>query len=150
MSDEPQAYVIQRLKPNLVFIRWLQSPARNSAAERDFLDALANVLERVDVPQYFISDLRRGRIIGQKALMHLSNLASHAKWGGSTAFYDNPVSAIYAQTFQNLVRSLDEKDRIYERPQQALEFLESLEPGITTDVDWNELLGIEVDEADAE
>src|SRR5688500_6457245 len=86
-------YTIQQVTPQLVYIKWLRNPS--DAESHQFLYDLHNILERATQTQYFISDLRRGRIMSVRAINQLSQLVQHQQWGGSTAFSQNPISKMF-------------------------------------------------------
>lgn len=135
-----QVYQIFSLKPDVVLIRWLQSPVRDSVDERGFIDALLQKLNEADGAIYFISDLRRGRITGRSALQQLSQLTEHPNWGGSSGFSQDPVSLIYAGVFEKFAEASGERNRVFQQPEEALAFLEFLKPGISDDIDWRSLI----------
>ncbi|MDX2163767.1 MAG: hypothetical protein SF162_20800 [bacterium] len=137
MTTRP-AYSIRRVSPALVLIRWYTIP--DDRAEQHYLEALEQVLNDCDRPCYFLSDLRKGRIITLSTLQALGALAHHPNWAGSTAFGDEPFTQIMVGSFQMFARSTPSANGLHTHAAQALAFLESLQPGITQGIDWETLL----------
>ena len=131
------AYMIQHIKPNLVYIRWTRNS--KTADENLFIHELSNLLDNAEEVIYFISDLRKGRIIGMRAIYKLSQLTQHEKWAGSTAFSENPISRLFTNNFERNVANHD-ANVIYDHPEDAIAYLESLCTGITSNIDWIEIL----------
>jgi hypothetical protein len=133
-------YEISRLSESLVYIRWLQTPSLNSASERQYLVDVTKLLDEASTPQYFVSDLRYGRIVTVTILRRLGGLTKHANWGGSTAFSSNPVTSIMVGFFSRFAHKERPQDEIWNTPEEALAYLESIQPNITADLDWNAIL----------
>jgi len=131
-------YEILTLSPRLVFIRWHHSPI--STTEKQFLVDLKTLLDEADMPLYFVSDLRKGRIINVQTLQKLAKLADHENWGGSTAFSQSPTTADFVRVFATLAKQSSIKDEHQDTPEGALAYLERLQPGITDGIDWAAIL----------
>jgi hypothetical protein len=135
-------YEIQRLSTELVYIKWTASSPANGRDEKQFIKELIEVLEKSEQPLYFISDLRKGRITGIATLNQLAQISHHKHWAGSTAFGRNPLSSIFVGTFSSLARQSSEHQEMQDTPEQSLAYLESLKPGLTDKIDWNEVLEV--------
>lgn len=136
----PADYTLQRLSARLMFIQWHRTPTSESG--NSFVQALQSLLNEAEEVQYFISDLRRGRIIDMAVINRLGNLTRHPRWGGSTAFSANPISQIFAQSFLKLASHPKDLNAIFDKPEDAIQFLESLCPGLTSEpsLDWNAII----------
>ncbi len=132
------AYEIQKLSEQLVHIRWERTP--NFAQCQEFITELRDIVETSEIGLYFISDLRRGRIIDVKTIQRLSQLTQHENWLGSVAFTANPLSDIFAGTYRNMLVNKKESNTIIPEADKALAFLESLQAGLTDDIDWASVL----------
>lgn len=133
-------YEIKQLSTNLIFIRWLHSPTSNSSTEKQFLADLKTLLDESEDRLYFLSDLRKGRIINVKTLQKLAQLADHPHWGGSTAFSQSPTTADFVRVFATLAKQASIQDEHQDTPEGALAYLEKIKPGITEGIDWEALL----------
>lgn len=133
-------YFIKRLSESLVYIKWLRTPNDNSPSEQQFIDEVNQLINEATSPQYFISDLRDGRIVNVATLRQLGKLTLHDNWGGSTAFSKNPVTSIMVGVFSRFARKDRPQDEIWNTPEEALAYLESLKPDITQGIDWNKVL----------
>jgi len=131
-------YTIEQVTPQLVYITWLRNPT--DAETQQFLQDLNKILGNATQAQYFISDLRRGRIMSVRAINQLSQFTQHKHWGGSTAFSQNPISKMFAGNFHRMSRD-NEHNSMFDQPEQAIAFLEALQPGLTSGVQWSELIG---------
>ncbi|HEX2620578.1 MAG TPA: hypothetical protein VHL11_10530, partial [Phototrophicaceae bacterium] len=62
----------------------------------------------------------------------------------SAAFSQNPISRIFVGTFLRFSGSSggNSTNEMQEKAEDALAFLESLKPGSTTGIDWDQLLTI--------
>lgn len=131
-------YEIQRLSEKLVHIRWDRTP--NHAQCQEFIVELRDIVEASEDGLYFISDLRKGRIIDVKTIQRLSELTQHENWLGSVAFTANPLSDIFAGTYRSMLISKKESNAIIPEADKALAFLESLQTGLTDNIDWESVL----------
>lgn len=134
-------YQIIRLSEELVYIRWHRTPRLNSGVDTQFLADLQTLLDEAPKPQYFISDLRHGRITDMRSIRQLGQLTKHKNWAGSSAFSQDPITGILVQSFRTFSPGqLDTNDEIQAVPADALKFLEQLKPGITEGIDWDAVI----------
>lgn len=131
-------YEIQKLKPDLIFIRWHRPPTRQSDSQKTFLADLKKILDEAPMPIFFLSDLRRGVITNLETLRRLGELTLHPNWGGGVSYGTKFSTDMYVDTFENL--SLRKTgDHMAYTLEDALAYLESLKSGLTSDVDWDSL-----------
>lgn len=133
-------YEIRKLTDELVLITWFRSPVPNSQDEHNYIEELRSMLDTSENELYFISDLRLGRIMGAKTLQRLGDLSHHANWAGSTAFSQNPVTSLFVRNFAVSGRNVDMKDELKKTLDEALNYLETLKPGITRSIDWDSII----------
>ena len=134
-------YQIIQLSDELIYIRWYRTPRLNSGVDAQFLADLQKLLDEADTPQYFISDLRRGRITDMRSIRHLSQLTKHKNWAGSSAFSQDPITGILVQSFRTFAPGQrDANDEIQTTPADALKFLDQLKSGITDGIDWDAVI----------
>jgi hypothetical protein len=126
------------LNDRLILIAWSRTPNNTEATQ--YIRDLTTRLDQAAQPLYFISDMRRGRIIDIHIIRRLSNLSRHANWAGSTAFTQNPISQIFGDTYQKMVAHKVESNLIFDEPAQAIAYLETLCPGLTADINWADYL----------
>ncbi len=136
MSSSP--FTFSKLSDKLVLITWLKTP--DKTAEDDYLKQLGELLDQAEHPLYFISDIRKGRIIGMRSIQKLSEFTAHKNWAGSTAFSKDPVSKILLSSFKALSAKSDSRNEMHTTPEEAIGFIETLEPGVTKDIDWDTVL----------
>lgn len=134
------SYQIKPVSPELVYIKWYANTDPRGKAEATFIADLTACLNQAPHPIYFISDVRAGRITDVGTLSQLANLTRHKNWAGSTAFAQNPLSAIFVSTFASLAKKGREHQEMQDTPGDALAYLESLKPGITNGIDWQSVL----------
>ncbi len=134
-------YEITKLTDELVFIRWLQTPAPASKVVDQYLIDLRAVLDESETPMYFLSDLRQGRIADVRSIQKLGQLTKHKNWAGSTAFSSDPITALLVRSFRSFATKVNSRNEMQTTPETALSFLETLKPGITEDVDWDTVIG---------
>lgn len=131
-------YTIHELRTNLLLIRWHRNPVGNSKPETHFIDDLTMRLNKASDPLYFMSDLRNGRIINVRILQRLGALSQHDNWAGSTAFSSDPISSTFVGVFKKFAHK-DEQE-IWDTPEEAIAYLESLEEGLTENIDWDTVI----------
>ncbi|MBL8131913.1 MAG: hypothetical protein JNL42_08650 [Anaerolineae bacterium] len=133
-------YTFSRLNDHLVMISWQRSPRSDEA--KQYITDLTRLLDDSPEPLFFISDMRKGRIMEMSIIKQLSELARHPHWAGSTAFTETSLSRMFGEDYRRMVVA-DKVDRnqIFREPEQALAYLETLCPGLTAGVDWEALLG---------
>jgi len=133
-------YSMSLLKPNLLYIKWNDTPRADSEDEAQFLADLHFHLEQAEGELFIISDLRMGRIVTIETLRRLSEFAQHPNWGGSTSFTDKPSTRLLAGMFSYFVHQVDRAEEAWRTPEEAIAYLESLSPGLTKGIDWGFLL----------
>lgn len=132
-------YKIQQLTPELVYIKWYKTPTMNSDAPVQFIKALKQVLDEAEAPLYFISDLRLGRLISIHAVNQLSGLTRHENWAGSTAFSQDPLTAVFVDSFLKM-SDVKSQNELFDKFEDAIAFLLALKPDIADGVDWETIL----------
>jgi hypothetical protein len=133
-------YQLIPLSAELILIQWQRTPT--PAVEDQYLDALKNLLDESDHPLYFLSDLRKGRIMGMRAIKRLGELTHHPKWAGSTAFSHNPITKMLVSNFRHYAMDTRSRNEMHNTPEQAIAFLENLRPGITDGVDFSPYISL--------
>jgi hypothetical protein len=136
-------YELLHLSNQLIFIKWHKSPS-NLQIEQRFLLDIQQILDEADHKIYFLSDLRKGRIITIRTLQSLGAMTVHENWGGSAAFSRNLTTKLFVNTFTRLSKTTEQKDRMFEKPEKALAFMASLHPGLIDGIDWGAHLGGDV------
>ncbi|MCC6612879.1 MAG: hypothetical protein IT320_05325 [Anaerolineae bacterium] len=129
-------YRVRKLSEKLYYIRWLQRPSAVEGYE--FIEDLRDLLDEVSQPIYFISDLRKGQITDVQVLRQLGDLTKHEHWAGSTAFSELIASKVFVNVFTSLAQQRTRE--IWPTAQEALAYLESVAPGVTADIDWDNVL----------
>ena len=131
-------YEIDMLNSHIIYIRWQSNPLRDEAYR--FVDDLNALLDNADAPMYFISDLRKGRIIDIRAIHLLSDLTTHKNWAGSTAFSENPLSKLFTTTFRKGIFNGIERNTFFEKPEEAISFMVELAPDAVAGIDWSQVV----------
>lgn len=134
------AYEFHYLSSRLILVRWKRYPTPNE--EQLFLTEHTRQLDNAEEPLFYISDLRKGRIITAHTINKMSALAQHPNYGGGTAFSKDSISRMVVNNFRRFTHEASEKAAIFDTPEESLTFLESLQPGITEGIDWNTYLMI--------
>jgi hypothetical protein len=138
-----------RLNEHLFYICWYDTPPLGDSAELQFLEEAKKIVNEATTPQYFISDLRKGRLTNVEILRKLGSVAKNPMWGGGTGFTLDPLSRIFAGIYVRFAKNAQERDAMFDRPEDALAFLESLKQGITANIDWPKVLGMDIKLPDA-
>lgn len=133
-------YRTLKLSDELVYIKWYATPTVGGHPESTFIDGLKMLLDSAEGGLYFISDLRFGRIMDMRIIQQLAALTKHPHWADSTAFSRSPVSAMLVSTFSMFAKQSSEHHEIWNTPEEAVAYLETLKPGIAKDIDWGHLL----------
>lgn len=136
-------YTITKLSPELYYVRWLEAPQIGSSSERQYITDIHVILDETPMPIFVISDLRQGRISNAMVLRELGKLANHPKIAGSTGFSSDPVTSlmmgVFKQYANRVLRGTDHQT--WETPEEAIVYLERLKPGITMDIEWDQIIG---------
>ena len=128
------SYTIQHLSKELIFISWKGTPSTNVA--KQFIKELHEIVNISDKAIYFMSDLRKGRIIDIRVISELGRLTQHKNWGGSVAFTNNIISKTFVKTFRKLSFNQQESNAMFDEFEDARAFLEHLKPDVTDGIDW--------------
>lgn len=137
-------YEFLQLSARLYFIRWNDNPAIGSPSETHFLEEMRRTLDSAPQPVYFVSDLRNGRVSNAVVLRELGKLTAHRNWGGSASFSEDPTTHLMMNVFRKYShRNLSEpRNQTWKTPQEAINYLDKLAPGITAEVDWDALIHV--------
>lgn len=130
---KPYEFVV--IKPQLYLIKWIRTP--HYREELTFVAELGDLLKNSEIPLYFISDVRNGRLISSQAISQLVALTKHDNWAGSTAFSDNSISNIFVSQFQKSLGSIKDKNSMFNYAEEAVAFIQALAPDLTDDIEWN-------------
>ncbi len=134
-------YKVVQLTSELVYIKWHRFAQDDQYVEEQrYIDDIQALLDNAAHPLFFLSDLRGGRIMDITRLKQLAELTHHPNWAGSAAFAKDPLATIFVGVFRQLTRQDQQHPEIYEQPEEAVSFLESLKPGLTTGIDWAAVL----------
>lgn len=139
------SYRILMLSPCLYYIKWFEIPKPNSTLMKNYFFELNAILDSEDKPVYFLSDLREGHITNIHLLLQLAKVLSHKNFGGACYFSDKSAASRDMTMFR-YIQSMSQstgnsgKHVLFSTPEEALDYLESLEEGITQPVDWEEVL----------
>lgn len=132
------AFEIEKLRESLYFITWFRIP--NKAETESYLTAVSDLLNAAPAPITFLSDLRRGYIADVNMIIRLGKIAAHAKFGLSAAFGDQPGGLVYSGVFSELAQRVDRSNDTFSRFEEAIIYLERLNPGVTIGIDWQKVL----------
>jgi hypothetical protein len=133
-------YQITCVSHRLVYIRWFRE-SDDPSAEAQFLDDLKYVLDSASGPVYTLSDLRDGRIDDVETVRKLAELTtSHPNYAGGTAFSQDAYTSMFVGLFSRYSHHTRRTSELWPTFEMALNFLETLAPGITQDIDWESLL----------
>ena len=138
-------FQIVRLSPQLVYIRWHNSPMVGSDDEKKYIAKLTHLLDTTETPVYFLSDLRQGRIVNVSILRQLGQLALRDEWAGSAAFSQNSISSVFVGVFSQFARQEKPSDEMWATPEEALAHLACMETGIVEGIDWQAVLDLDSD-----
>jgi len=131
-------YEFKWLNERLLLITWLQTPPPKVA--HTFIEDLRDLVYSAENPFYILSDLRRGRIIDLRLVNEIAELSQHKNFAGSAAVSEGSISNLFTKTFEKSGQVKRETNMIFDRAEEAIGFLESLEPNLTQDIDWVTIL----------
>lgn len=131
-------FEITPINSRLYLIRWQRFP--NAVESQQFIRALEDLLNKADRKVSFLSDLRKGYLKELSLINKLSRLASHPNCAHTTAF-GSVGSQVYAGIYQKLSTKTDKprEGDTWFTLEQALAYLEKLDPGITDGIDLKEV-----------
>lgn len=138
-------YKILLLKPQLYYVKWSEIPKPNSPQMERYFFEMNAILDSEEQTVYFLSDLRDGHITNAHLLLQLARVLDHKNYGGGASFSQNNAAErdlrmlSYIQT-ANMKAHVKAPNKLFLTPQEALDYLESVHPTITSDVDWDEIL----------
>jgi hypothetical protein len=136
------AYKFINLSDELILIRWNRAPTKEEGAQ--YITEFTDLLDKAPHKLYVISDLRRGHISDARTIQGLSRLASHKNLGAGTAFAsgmaDQSLKGIFVGLFVSLSGDRSRVGQIAGSLDEALEYLEKAKPGVTENIDWEEVL----------
>lgn len=132
-------YQITCLSDQLVYIRWFRE-SDDPSAEEQFLHDLKYILDSAPRPVYTLSDLRDGRIDDVETVRKLAELTtSHPNYAGGTAFSQDAYTPMFVGLFSKYAHARRSSE-LWPTFDLALNYLETLAPGITQGIDWESLL----------
>lgn len=134
-----QDYTFHWLSDDLLLIVWHRTSLDREIPRRYIRD-LQEIMDDVDHPLYFLSDLREGRITDMRSLLSLAKLTKHRNWGGGAAFSSNPMTKVFVDTVRRLSSDIETRDGIFHTPEEAVAYLESLKSGIADGIDWDDAI----------
>lgn len=126
-------YRMSFLKENLVYIEWESFPSTNQVLQ--FLQELERMLNEATCPLYFLSDLRRGYILQTHLIHRLGDLSTHPNFGGGTAFSEVNKTNAFLRLWKQFTGNKN-TSQTWPRLEDALEYLEGVQPGLTQGIDW--------------
>ncbi len=129
-------YELRKLSDHLILIRWhrVSPTVETSPSERAFLDDLQMYLDAALEPLYFLSDLRHGHIASARTLRRLAQLTEHRNWGGGISVGNRPSTGMLVDSFEQMALNRT-GDHLVASVSQAIQYLETLKPGITRNID---------------
>ena len=144
-GEKALSYKILWLNPCLYYIKWFEIPKPNSKIMKNYFFELNAILDSEEKLVYFLSDLRKGHITNVHLLLQLAKVLSHKNYGGGAAFSDNSSASSDMSMFryiQNMSHSANPKHshELFLTAEEAIAYIESLEAGITQNIDWDEIL----------
>ena len=129
-------YDLRQVTDELIFVKWYKSANEFTHPEADYIEDLRRRLSQSRFPLYFLSDLRKGRIIDVGILQKLGSLTSHPNYGGGSAFSEDVISSMFVGIFSKFADAEKGSSVFYKTIDEALAYLEALKPGMASAVDW--------------
>lgn len=133
------------LKPRLYYVKWLEIPKPNSALIESYFYELKAILNSEDEAVYFLSDLRSGHITHARLMQRLASVLHHKNYAGGASFSEDPSAAFdmkmfrFIRTKEGILQGHD-ANTLFQKPEDAIAYIDSLENGITSDVEWDMIL----------
>jgi len=136
------SYKTLLLNPCLYYVKWFEIPKPNSPLMDQYFSELNAILDSEDKPIFLISDLRDGHIANVHFLLQMARILTHRNYGGGCAFTENARAHNDVSMFNMIQRSSTPKDStaLFDNPEDAIAYLETLESHITEGIDWDEVL----------
>lgn len=139
------SYRILWLNPSLYYVKWFEIPKPNSQMMKNYFFELNAILDSEEQPVYFLSDLRKGHITNVHLLLQLAKVLSHKNYGGGVAFSDKSSASTDMSMFQYIQKmsrstNASASHQLFVTAEEAIAYLESIETGITKDINWDEIL----------
>ena len=129
-------YDLRQVTDELIFVKWQKTANALTRPETDYIEDLRKRLKDSPYPLYFLSDLRKGRIIDVGILQKLGGLTRHVNYGGGSAFSEDVISSMFVGIFSKFATAEKGTSVFYKTIDDALVYLEALKPGVTQAVDW--------------
>lgn len=133
-------YILLEVTEELLFIKWYRSASADTKPQEEFVDDLRARLDASEIPLYFLSDLRGGRIMDVGIIQRLGRLTHHLNYGAGTAFSIDVFSSMFVGVFSRFAKPEKGESVFYDKMEDALAYLESFKPGVTRDINWGEVL----------
>ena len=134
-------YDLRQVTDELIFIKWYKTANAYTHLESEYIEDLRKRLTTSPHPLYFLSDLRKGRIIDISILQKLGNLTRHPNYGGGSAFSEDVISSMFVGVFSKFASAEKGSSVFYKTIDEALAYLEALKPDVTAPVDWQTFIG---------
>lgn len=131
------AYRVIQMNPQLIYIRLNAAPTPQD--DRDYVTAVKQILDGAEQKLYFLIDFRNGMTTDVATIRQLAKLTEHPNFGESTSFASSTMQSVYSELFAQMRQSAPE-NALHMSPAKAIQYLESLQPGITQGIDWDALL----------
>jgi hypothetical protein len=131
-------YHLTLLSPNLVFIQPDSEPTRED--DRIYLAEVRKLLDEASGPLYFLVDFRKFMTTNVSTINKLAQLSTHENFAASVAFSSDRSRAVYTGLYASL-SGIDGPRTLTDDPYAAINQLEMLCPGLTTDIEWQKVLG---------
>lgn len=133
-------YTIRGITDELLFIKWYRSPSADTKPQEAYVDDLRARMDASEVPLYFLSDLREGRIMDVTIIQRLGRLTHHANYGAGAAFSKDVFASVFVGVFSRFAKQEKGEGVFFEKMEDALAYLESFKPGLTRDINWGDVL----------
>ena len=137
------SYRILWLNPRLYYVKWFEIPKPNSPIMKNYFYELNAILDSEEHSVYFLSDLRQGHITNVHLLLQLARVLSHKNYAGGVSFSDKMAASTDMSMFkyiQQMSRSTASSHELFITAEEAIAYLESLDAGITNNINWDEIL----------
>lgn len=131
------AYRVLQLNPQLIYVRLDNKPTPQD--DNDYLAVINGIMETSTRKLYFLLDFRDGMSTSVATIRRLAKITAHPNFGESTTIASSYVQAVYTDLFAQMRQSsLD--NALHIDPAKAIQYLESLQAGLTQHIDWEAVL----------